>query len=64
MNKIKSFRQSKKLSQERLARIIDVTLATYSKIERGKAPSRIFIEKTKKAFPEIDINDMFFAEEA
>ena len=59
--KLKELRASKGLSQERMARIIDVSTITYASIERGKAPSRIFIEKTKAAFPEIDINDMFFS---
>lgn len=64
MNKLRNLRLSTGYSQERMAHIIGVTFNTYSKIERGAKPSRIFIEKTKQAFPEIDINEMFFSKEA
>ena len=60
MSELKQLRLLKGLSQERMARMIDVSTFTYAKIERGAAPSRIFIEKTKRAFPEIDINSVFF----
>ena len=58
---LKDFRQSKELTQERLAHIIGVTVAGYNKVETGKTPaSRIFIEKMKAVFPEIGIVEMFF----
>lgn len=59
--KLKEFRQSKQLSQEAFAREIGFTLSMYSKVESGRVkPSRNFMEKVKKSFPEIDINVVFF----
>lgn len=61
MINLKDFRISKGLSQEHMAREIDVTLATYSRVERGKSPaSHVFIRKIKNAFPEIRVGEMFF----
>jgi len=61
MQKLKEFRQNKKLSQEKMARKLDITFSYYSQVERGHVPfSREFILKMKRTFPEIDINDMFF----
>ena len=63
MQKLKDFRISKGLSQEKLARKMDITLSYYSQVERGKVPpARIFMEKLKQCFPEILIGKMFFNE--
>lgn len=64
MNKLKKFRLSKGISQEAMARSMGITLSYYSQVERGVANfSRAFVEKLKKAFPEIDVNDVFFNSE-
>lgn len=64
MEKLKKFRLSKGLSQEAMARSMGITLSYYSQVERGAANfSRAFVEKLKHAYPEIDINDIFFAAE-
>ena len=61
MSKIKQVRISKNLTQEKLARMMDITLAYYSQVEREVAqPSRSFMQKFKKIFPEISIDEMFF----
>jgi Predicted transcriptional regulators len=61
MNELKRFRQSKGMSQEKMARTLDITLSYYAQVERGVALfSREFILKMKRAFPELDINDVFF----
>lgn len=61
---LKKFRKSKGLSQEEFAKAIGFTLSMTAKIETGKVkPSRNFMEKVKKAFPEVDINEIFFANE-
>lgn len=61
--KLKIFRQSKNLSQEKFAQKIGFTLSMVSKIEMGKCkPSRNFIEKVKQVYPEIDINEVFFTD--
>lgn len=62
MKKLKDFRESKGLSQEAFARAIGFTLSMTAKVESGAVkPSRNFMEKVKKAFPEVDINNIFFA---
>ena len=60
---LKEFRESRGLSQEKFAQIIGFTLSMTSKVETGRAkPSRNFMQKVKDAFPEIDINEIFFSE--
>lgn len=60
--KLKEFRKSKNLSQEKFAQSIGFTLSMVSKIEMGKVKaSRNFIDKVKQIYPEIDINAIFFA---
>lgn len=64
MIELKKFRHSKGLSQEKIARTLDITVSYYSQIERGYVPfSREFILKMKRTFPEIDINKIFFTDE-
>ena len=59
--KIKQFRQSKGLTQETMSRRLDVTLASYSQIERGlRKAGRSFIEKMDMAFPDDDVLILFF----
>jgi len=62
---IRQFRQSKGLTQEAMSRRLDVTLASYSQIERGcRKAGRPFIEKMVMAFPEDDVLILFFSNKA
>jgi transcriptional regulator with XRE-family HTH domain len=59
--KLKEFRQSKNLTQEKFAQRVGFTLSMVAQVERGKVKaSRNFIDKVKDAFPDIDINSVFF----
>jgi len=61
-NTLKRFRESKGLSQEKLARVLDITLATYAKTEKGKRrASRGFIDRMIAAFPEDNVLPLFFS---
>ena len=61
--KLKEFRESRGLSQEKFSQIIGFTLSMTSKVETGKAkPSRNFMEHIKKAFPDVNIDEIFFSE--
>lgn len=60
--KLKEFRESKSITQEQLARKIGFTLSMVAQVERGKVKaSRNFMEKLKQAYPDIDINKVFFS---
>ncbi len=64
MVQVKEFRKEMGMSQEEFARKIGFTLSMVAKVEAGSAkPSRNFMEKIKAAFPEADINAIFFATE-
>ena len=56
---IKRLRQQKKLSQERLARLTDISLNTLTKIESGftKRPSIETIHKISKAL-EVSLDEL------
>lgn len=61
MSKLKKFRKAKGLTQEAFAKAIGYTLSMMAKVESGAVrPSRNFMEKVKTAFPDVDINDIFF----
>ena len=63
MKNVKQFRLAKGLSMDNIARAIGVSLSFYEKVERGHAqPSRAFMQKIKKAYPEINIDEMFFSD--
>lgn len=60
-NKLQAFRLSKKLTQEEFAKRLGFTFSMVAKVETGAAkPSRNFMEKVKRAFPDADINALFF----
>jgi DNA-binding helix-turn-helix protein len=60
--RVKNFRESKGISQEKLARELNFSLSLIAQIERNKIkPSRNFIQRVKKLYPEIDTN-IFFSE--
>ncbi len=46
---LKKFRKQKKLSQEKLARLVDISYNTISKIEAGKAKNPTFATLSKLA---------------
>lgn len=55
------FRLAKKLTQKEIARRIGVSESYYSKIEGGyKLPSFRFLKRLKAAFPDADIDELFF----
>lgn len=56
------FRNIKKLKQKEMADKIGISLSFYSKVELGeKNPSYNFISKFKTAFPDANIDRIFFA---
>lgn len=60
---LKSFRESKGLTQEQTARKMNVTLSYYTQVERGAIfASRTFMAKLKLVFPDIPIDEIFFGE--
>ena len=60
MSRLKSLRESMRLTQPEMAKLIGVSNSYYSKIETGvKTPSYNFINKVKEKFPSVDA-DIFF----
>ena len=61
LKRLKEFRVQKKLSREKLARILNVSLSTATRIERGEAKaSRGFMDRMKNVYPEISIDYLFY----
>ncbi len=59
---LKAFRKSKNLSQEDFAHSIGYTLSMVAKIEAGRVKaSRNFIDRVKKIYPDINIEQVFFS---
>lgn len=62
MTRLREFRKEKGLSQEKMAKILDITLSMYEKVEGGRAgASAAFMRRLKNAFPEANIDFLFFA---
>lgn len=62
MDRLKEFRKGKGLSQDAMARKIGVSLSMYEKVETGRAhTSSAFMARVKKAFPDANIDSIFFA---
>lgn len=58
---LKEFRNSKKMSMQRMADEIGVSKSYYEKIEHGeRRPSYNFMEKFINRFPDANINVIFF----
>lgn len=58
------FRVKNELTQQEMARKIGVTSTFYTKIEQGmRNPSYNFLSKFKKAFKNVDIDEIFFSKE-
>ena len=61
-NKLIEFRKSQGLSQDGMSKVLEVTCSMYSKIEGGHTgASRKFMEKLKKHFPNVSIDELFFS---
>ncbi len=58
--KLKEYRQSLGKTQSEMARMLDITLSFYGKIELGlKNPSINTLKKFKKVFPTADTDNIF-----
>lgn len=63
MERLKEFRKEKNMTQEEMAEKIGITLSMYEKVERGVvSASAAFMRRMKEAFPDIDINFIFFSQ--
>ena len=63
MEKLKELRQKNNLTQEAMARRLGITLSMYEKVERGNVnASAAFMQKIKKEFPDVSIDDIFFSQ--
>lgn len=60
-NSLVDFRNSKRMTQKEMAKKLGLTLTLYSKVELGiRNPSYNFLMKFKKAFKEVNIDEIFF----
>lgn len=60
MEQIKQFRISQNLTVQEFANNIGVSKSLLEKIEMGnRRPSREFLEKLKKKYPQFDVNVFF-----
>lgn len=60
MEEIKQFRTSLNLTAKAFAENINVSKSLLEKIEMGnRKPSREFLEKLKKKYPQFDVNVFF-----
>ena len=60
METLKKFRQSVGLTTTEMAEKIQVSKSLYEKVELGfRDPSRKFIQKVKKTYPQFDTNIFF-----
>lgn len=63
MNYLKEFRKQQKLSQDAMARKLNITLSMYEKVEQGRVgASSAFMRRLKQTFPEISIDYIFFSD--
>jgi len=63
LERLRDFRKKVGISQYDMARKLNISLSFFEKVENGHVkPSRGFMEKLKKEFPTVDINDVFFSE--
>lgn len=60
-NKLLALRIQNNLTQKEMAQKLNTTLTFYSKIEMGvRNPSYNFIQKVKSAFPNENMDEIFF----
>ncbi len=65
MGKLREFRKEKGLSQEKMAKTLNITLSMYEKVESGRAgASAAFMKRLKAAFPDANIDLLFFADDS
>lgn len=58
---LKSFRESEHLTQEQMARALDITVIHYKSIEYGyRNPSFELMGKLKNTFPKANIDKIFY----
>ena len=63
MERLREFRKEKGLSQEKMAKTLNITLSMYEKVESGRTgASAAFMRRLKTAFPEVNIDLLFFAD--
>ena len=63
MEKLRTFRKEKGLTQDEMAKKLDITLSMYEKVECGRAgASAAFMRRLKAAFPDANIDLLFFAD--
>ena len=61
MDRLKEFRKEKGITQEEMAKKLNITLSMYEKVERGAAnASSAFMRRLKNVFPDADIDFIFF----
>lgn len=62
MKNLREFRKEKGLSQDKMARELNITLSMYEKVESGRVgASAAFMKRLKDRFPEANIDFLFFA---
>lgn len=60
--KLQEFRQSKKLTQEQMAKQLNITVSHYKALEYGQRnPSFELMEKIKTVFPKANIDKIFLS---
>ena len=60
MEFLKNFRLAKGLKREDMARKMNISVSLYDKIEfDARTPSRNFLSRFKRAFPDFDMNIFF-----
>lgn len=60
--KLQEFRQSKKLTQEQMAKQLNITVSHYKALEYGQRnPSFELMEKIKTVFPKVNIDKIFLS---
>ena len=63
MPNLREFRKEKGLSQEKMAKMLNITLSMYEKVESGRAgASAGFMRRLKTAYPAANIDAIFFAD--
>lgn len=60
--KLQEFRQKHKLTQEQMAKQLEITVSHYKAIEYGQRnPSFELMERLKNSFPKINIDKIFLS---
>lgn len=60
MKFLKDFRAERGYSREQMAQKLDISLSLYDKVEfDARTPSKNFLDRFKKAFPDVDMNIFF-----